>query len=84
MKRITDVDMEVRVVKFETALNKFFKKYPELINNWKEVFEWMHESNTDFYCDNKMGDGTENKEWGYALYLDEEENYYYFAVIEKA
>ena len=48
----------------------------------------MHESNTDFYCDNKMGDGTENKEWGYALgyalYLDEEENYYYFAVIEKA
>jgi len=32
MKRITDVDMEVRVVKFETALNKFFKKYPEKIS----------------------------------------------------
>ena len=83
MKRIIDVDMECRCKKLSTALNRFFKKYPNLIE-WKETFEWMAENNQDFFCDNKFGDGTENKEWRYALHLDIEENYFYMAIIERA
>ena len=83
MKRIIDVDMECRCKKLSTALDRFFKKYPNL-TEWRETFEWMAENNQDFFCDNKFADGTENKEWRYALHLDIEENYFYMAVIERA
>ena len=83
MKRIIDVDMECRCKKLSTALDRFFKKYPNL-TEWRETFEWMGENNVDFFCDNKFADGRENKDWCYALHLDIDENYYYIAVIERA
>lgn len=78
----TDSDMICRVKKFSTALDRFFKKYKNLIE-WKETFEYMFENNIDFLCDNKFSDGSLNKDWRYALHLDVEENYYYLAVIER-
>ena len=82
MKRIVDVDMEVKTKNIKTALNRFFKKYSNL-EYWREVFEYMAENNIDFECDNLLGDGTKNKEWSYALHLDINEDTIYMAVIER-
>ena len=83
MKIIIDVDMVCRCKKLSTALDRFFRKYPDL-NAWRESFEWMAENNKDFECDNLFADGTKNKNWRFALHLDIEEDYYYIAVIERA
>jgi hypothetical protein len=83
MKRTIDVDIEVTTKNINTALNKFFKKYPSLIY-WKENFEYMYENNQDFFCDDKLADGTKNNKWCYALHLDINENSIYMAVIERA
>jgi len=83
MKRIINIDMEIATKNIQTALNKFFKKYPSLIY-WKENFEYMYENNQDFFSDNKMGDGTKNINWCYALHLDINENSIYIAIIERA
>ena len=83
MKRIVDVDMEVKCKKVKTALNRFFKKYPEL-NYFYEQFEYMAENNIDFDCNNIYNDGTKNSEWTYALHLDIYEDHCYIAVIERA
>jgi hypothetical protein len=82
MHRTIDVDMEVKTKNIETALNKFFKKYPSLIY-WKENFEYMNENNQDFFSDEKLGNGTKNNDWCYALHLDINENSIYMAVIER-
>lgn len=83
MKRIVDVDMKINCKKLTTALNRFFKKYPEL-NYWREEFEWMAENNEDFESNNIFNDGSKNYEWTYALHLDMEDSYFYIAVIERA
>lgn len=75
--------MMINCKKFSTALNRFFKRHPEL-DYWKECFEWMHETGHDFFCDDIFGDGTKNKDWSYALHLDEYEDAFYIAVIERA
>lgn len=81
MERIVDVDMEIKTKRFETALNKFFKKYPEL-DYWKCVFEGMYENGEDHFIDNIDNFG--NKiEWSYSLWLDVNEDSFYFAVIER-
>lgn len=79
MKRIIDVDMEVNTKKVATALNKFFRKYPEL-DYWKEQLEYMAENGEQFNSDkNDMGN-----EWRWALHLINEENFVYIAIIERA
>ena len=83
MKRIIDVDMECRCKKLSTALDRFFKKYPNLIY-YRETFESMAENKEDFLSDRKMADGTDNDNWCWALHLDIEEDYIYIAVIERA
>lgn len=83
MKRIIDVDMVCRCKKLSTALNRFFKKYPNLIE-WKETFESMAENKDDFLSDGTMADGSKNDFWSWALHLDIEEDYIYIAVIERA
>lgn len=83
MKRIVDIDMTYRGKDLNKALDKFFKKYPHL-EYWKEQFEYMAENNLDFDSDKKLADGTENKDWAYALHLDIEESHIYIAVIERA
>lgn len=83
MTRKVSVDMDITCKKFETALNRFFKKYPEL-DYWKETFEWMFEDGVDFFCDNLFADGTRNHDWSYALHLDcFDSGHYYMAVIER-
>ena len=88
MKRTVEVELETKAAKFETALRRFFKKYPEL-NYWREEFEYMFEHGIDFECDNKFADGTENKDWSYALHLDVEDGgdkgyFFYLCIIERA
>ena len=82
MKRIVDVDMTIRCKKFSTALNRFFKKYPELYY-WREVLEYMAEHHEDFESNNIFNDGTKNNDWTFAIHLDMEDSYYYIAVIER-
>lgn len=84
MTRTVSVDMDVTCKKFSTALNRFFKKYPEVDECWRETFEWMFETGTDFFCDNLMADGTKNKDWRYALHLDVYEDHYYIGIVERA
>ena len=83
MKRIIDVDMECRCKKLSTALDRFFKKYPNL-TYWREQLEYMAENNKDFDSDITLADGTKSDSWCWALHLDIEENYFYIAVIERA
>ena len=83
MKRIVDVDMTIKCKKLSTALNRFFKKYPEL-NYWRESFEYMAEHNEDFESNNIYNDGSRNNDWTYALHLDIEDSCFYIAVIERA
>ena len=82
MKRIIDVDMVCRCKKISTALDRFFKKYPNL-TYWREQLEYMAENNIDFDSDITLADGTKNDFWCWALHLDIEENYFYIAVIER-
>ena len=82
MKRIVDVDMEIACKNFSTALNRFFKKYPEL-DYWRDSFKYMLENNEYHFSDEIMADGTYNKNWSYALNLDVEVNYFYIGVIER-
>lgn len=84
MTRTIDVDMMTDCKKFDTALNRFFKKYPQVDECWREVFEWMYETGEDFFSDNMMADGTKNTEWRYALHLDVYDESFYMAVIERA
>lgn len=83
MKRITDIDGTYDCKKFSTALRRFMKKYPAH-EEWKETFQWMYESGTDFFCDNMFADGTKNPDWCYALHLDVNEDNFYLALIERA
>lgn len=83
MKRVIDVDMECVCKKVSTALNRFFKKYPEL-NYWREQLDYMADNGIAFDSDQVLGDGSKNTEWSWALHLDIDENFVYIAVIERA
>ena len=89
MKRTIEVEFETTAVKIETALNRFFAKYPEL-TYWREEFEWMAENNKSFECNDMMADGTRNNDWTYALHLNINEHFkdngkdFYICVIERA
>lgn len=83
MTRTVDVDIKCKCKKLSTALDKFFKKYPNLIC-WRETLESMAENNEDFLSDRTMADGTKNDLWSWALHLDCEEDYIYIAIIERA
>lgn len=83
MKKIVSIDMTAYCKKFETALNRFMKKYTGH-EEWIETYEWMYENGVDFFCDNVFAGGTENKDWCYALHLDVNEDSFYFGLIERA
>lgn len=83
MKRIVNVDAEYRC-NASKAIEKFFKKYPELAEAWKETIEWMNADNVNHFIDNLFADGTKNDDWTYSLWLDKDEKYTYIAVIERA
>lgn len=84
MKKTVEVWKEYRKFHGQKAIDQFFKAYPEL-GYWKETFEWMLETGTDFFCDNTLADGTRNKNWCYALHFDEtSEHVTYICIIERA
>lgn len=91
MKRTIEVEFETTATKVTTALNRFFKKHPEL-NYWKEMFEYMMENNISFDS-NEWFDSINrirNYDWTYALHLDVNEHIMdngkdiYICVIERA
>ena len=82
MKKITDIDAIYRC-NGKKAIEKFFKRYPEHEETWRETFEYMLESGEQFFSDNKGVNG-EDIEWSYALHLEVEEDYTYIALIERA
>lgn len=84
MKRTVEAEKEYRRFHGQRAIDKFFEAYPELAGDWKECVEWMFESGTDFFCDNKFADGTENKDWRYAIHFDNSEDFTYICIIERA
>ena len=83
MKRVIDIDAEVKAATPKKAFDKFFKKHPSL-DYWRETFEYMAENGQDFFCDNILGNGERNENWRYALHLDINDGYIYMAVIERA
>lgn len=82
MTRTLEVQMETSKVG-KRAISYFFRKHREL-SFWKEQFQWMLETNTDFFSDDKMADGTRNKDWSYALHLDITEGHTYICIIERS
>lgn len=82
MKRIVNIDKEYKASP-KKAIEKFFKRLPELVE-WKETFEWMADSGETHFIDDQFADGTHNDEWCYSLWLEQNEEYTYIAVIERA
>lgn len=82
MKRTVDVEMNVDCAKFETAINRFFKKHPEL-GYWKETFEYMFEAGVDYMSNREMADGTTNNNWTWVLRFTKDCGYD-FTVVERA
>ena len=83
MKRIIEAELETRAKKATTAINRFFKKYPEL-DYWKEHIEYMAENGDSFSCDNMMANGEKNNDWCYAIHFDANDDWYYICIIERA
>jgi hypothetical protein len=84
MKRVIEAEKEYRRFHGQKAIDKFFETFPNLADDWKETFEWMLETGKDFFCDNLFGDGTKNSEWRYALHFDEQDDFTYICIIERA
>lgn len=83
MKRVLEAEMEIKAKKDETAINRFFKKYPE-IDYWKETFEYMAENGEEHFIDDMFADGTKNTDWSYSLWFIRNDDSVYMAVIERA
>lgn len=83
MKKTVNLD-KMYTCKATTAIKWFFKSHPEL-EYWREQFEWMAESGTEFFTDDRMADGTKNPIWTYALHLDQYDGTHtYICIIERA
>nr|DAJ53394.1 MAG TPA: hypothetical protein [Caudoviricetes sp.] len=83
MTRIIEAEMETDCKKASTAINRFFKKFPALADEWRETIEWMAESGTQHYSDDTVG-GRKNPDWCYALSVEIDETYAYICIIERA
>lgn len=82
MTRTVNVDTEYRCGT-QKALDKFFKKHPELEFDWRDALEWMAETGTEHFINDIGGDGSKI-EWTFSLWLYTEEKYTYIAIIERA
>ena len=83
MTKTVEAWKEYRRFHGQKAIDKFFESNPDL-DYWKETFEWMLAENKDFFCDNVMADGSKNKDWSYALHFDNDEDFTYICIIERA
>lgn len=59
--------------KSTTMFRRFEKKYPEAWNVWGEMFKYMLENNIEHM--------EEKKEWSLWLYINEDTNSHYMAVV---
>lgn len=82
MTKTIEVWKDYRGSHGQKAIDKFFNAHPDLMY-WKETFEWMLENNKDFECDNRFSDGSENKNWSFALHFDDDNDYTYICIIER-
>ena len=83
MVKVVDIDTLYHC-NADRAITLFFKKYPEHKDDWEESFRWMAKNGEDFFGDQLMADGTINRDWRYALHLDQNGDYTYIALIERA
>lgn len=83
MKRIINIDKEYTRFHGQKAIDKFFNQHPEC-EEWKETFEWMLESNTEHFIDDRFADGKYNADWSYSLWFEDDDNCTYIAVIVRA
>lgn len=83
MKRTVEAEKEYTRFHGQKAIDKFFKANANL-EYWKEAFEWMLETGTNFFADNRFADGTRNENWTYALHFIDDEYFTYICVIERA
>lgn len=83
MTKTIEVWKEYRRFTGQKAIDKFFETYKNL-EYWKETFEYMLENNIDFFSDTKLADGSKNKDWCYALHLDNDDGFTYICIIERA
>jgi len=81
MIRKTNVDMTTACKKPETALNRFFKKYPDLEDEWRDSFEYMISEGVENFTDDRMADGSHNDQWRYSLWFEDHDGSYYIAVV---
>lgn len=82
MIRIVEAEAEYKC-NAKKAIEKFFKKYPELAEAWRETLEWMNESGTENFVDDLFADGTKNNDWSYSIWLDKNDPYTYICIIER-
>lgn len=82
MKRVLDIDKTYTKFHGQKAIDRFFNAHPEA-EEWKETIEWMCDSNTEHFIDNRWANGEENKEWTYSLWFEEDDEYTYIAVITR-
>lgn len=83
MKRIVNIDFETNCKNAKTALARFAKKFPEQFEEWGELIEWMLETGHEMQDDSILGDGSKQP-FTWAVHALHEENWFYFAVIERA
>lgn len=84
MKRVVEAEKEYSRFHGQKAIDKFFEAYKELAYDWKEIVEWMHENGVEEYNDCRMADGTENRDWCYAIHFIDDEYFTYICVILRA
>ena len=83
MKRIVEAEMETDCKRASTAINRFFKKFPALADDWRETIEWMVESGTYHFSDDTVG-CRHTPDWRYALNVEIDDTYAYICIIERA
>lgn len=80
MTRTVNIDFSTNAKKFETALNRFFKKYPELEHDAKEQFEYMYSEGIEHQDNGTYG---EEYDWTWSVWFYQTEDNFYFAWIER-
>ena len=80
MTRTLEIEFETHCKKAKTALNRFFKKFPQYENDMREQFEYMIADNVE-HQDNGTYDTP--YDWTWSVWFVQCEDYFYFAWIER-
>jgi hypothetical protein len=79
-RRTVNIDFDTRCKKIETALKRFYAKYPELEKDSREQYEYMYENGIE-HEDNAPP--TDRDAWTWRVWLCHDDGYFYFAWIER-